>query len=70
MTPQEKQEIWRQKQLHIFYGTGRPIFQMNEHNMHLRKYRDPEFYYYLKRRLPREDLRYYTPPRNFYQIYQ
>ena len=48
MTPQKKQEIWRQKQLYIFYGSGRPIFQMNKHNEHLRKYRDPQFFYYLK----------------------
>ena len=70
MTPQKKQEIWRQKQLYIFYGSGRPIFQMNKHNEHLRKYRDPQFFYYLKSKNPSEDLRYFTPNRHLYEIYQ
>ena len=28
-----EQEIWRQKQLDIFYRTGRPIFNMNTCNL-------------------------------------
>jgi len=28
-----EQEIWRQKQLDIFYRTGRPIFSMNKCNI-------------------------------------
>ena len=30
LSPKEKQEIWRQKQIYIFYGSGRPIFNINE----------------------------------------
>tara|TARA_A100001015_G_scaffold319693_1_gene443426 strand:+ start:3737 stop:3934 length:198 start_codon:yes stop_codon:yes gene_type:complete len=26
LSPQEKQELWRQKQIRILFNTGRPIF--------------------------------------------
>ncbi len=49
MTPQEKQEIWRQKQIRIFYGSGRPIFTMNKQNRYMRKFYDCDFYYSLQK---------------------
>lgn len=39
-----KQEIWRQKQLDIFYRSGKPIFTMDEHTQHLRSHNNPYFY--------------------------
>ena len=37
MTPCEKQVIWRKKQIQIFYGSGRPLFNINEDNQFERK---------------------------------
>ena len=39
-----KQHRWRERQLDIFYRTGRPIFNMNINNMHLRTYNNPSMY--------------------------
>jgi hypothetical protein len=40
----QKQENWRQKQLDIFYRTGKPIFTMTMENMHIRNNNNPHFY--------------------------
>ena len=45
LSPKEKQEIWRQKQVYIFYGSGRPIFNINEKNMHLKSSYDNTYYF-------------------------
>lgn len=45
LSPQEKQEIWRQKQIYIFYGSGRPIFQINDKNLHLKSSNDNTYYF-------------------------
>jgi hypothetical protein len=39
-----KQTIWREKQLHIFYRTGRPIFNIDEKTMHIRAHNNPYFF--------------------------
>lgn len=39
----KKQEIWRSKQFNIFYGSGRPIFDIDEDTQHLRYHRNPSF---------------------------
>ena len=39
-----KQSIWREKQLHIFYRTGRPIFNIDESTMHIRAHNNPYFF--------------------------
>lgn len=39
----KKQEIWRNKQFNIFYGSGRPIFNIDQENEHLRYHRNPYF---------------------------
>jgi hypothetical protein len=39
----KKQEIWRNKQFNIFYGSGRPIFDINIDTQHLRYHRNPSF---------------------------
>lgn len=41
---EKKQENWRQKQLDIFYRTGKPIFTMTMENMHIRRNNNPYFY--------------------------
>ena len=43
-TPQEKQIVWRQKQIETFYGSGRPIFKITENNQFIRKNYDGEYY--------------------------
>lgn len=43
-TPQEKQVVWRQKQIELFYGSGRPLFKITEKNQFLRKNYDGEYY--------------------------
>lgn len=45
LSPKEKQEIWRQKQIYIFYGSGRPIFNINEKNMHMKSVYDNSYYF-------------------------
>ena len=37
----KKHEIWRRKQFNIFYGSGRPIFNICEETEHLRFHRSP-----------------------------
>ena len=39
-----QQSIWREKQLHIFYRTGRPIFNIDESTMHIRAHNNPYFF--------------------------
>jgi hypothetical protein len=39
-----KQSIWREKQLHIFYRTGRPIFNIDPNTMHIRAHNNPYFF--------------------------
>ena len=45
LSPKEKQEIWRQKQIYIFYGSVRPIFNINERNLHLKSSYDNTYYF-------------------------
>ena len=40
----KKQEIWRQKQLDIFYRTGKPIFRVCNSTRHLRSNIDPLYF--------------------------
>ena len=40
----KKQEIWRQKQLDIFYRTGKPIFRVTEKTQHIRSNIDPLYF--------------------------
>jgi len=44
MTPREKQQIWLRKQVHIFYGSGRPVFKITEHNQYERRNYDCKYY--------------------------
>ena len=44
MTPSEKQQIRRIKQIHIFYGSGRPIYKITENNQYERKNYDCTYY--------------------------
>ena len=39
----KKQEEWRIKQFNIFYGSGRPIFNISEETEHLRFHRSPAY---------------------------
>ena len=39
----KKHEIWRRKQFNIFYGSGRPIFNISEETEHLRFHRSPAY---------------------------
>ena len=45
LTPQEKQKIWRQKQIFTYYGSGRPLFNTNTENYHIRKHYDVRHYF-------------------------
>jgi len=45
LSAREKQEIWRRKQVKIFYGSGRPIFLINDKNQHLKRFNDSQFWY-------------------------
>jgi len=40
----QKQEKWRQKQINIFFRTGKPIFTMTMENMHMRRNNNPYYY--------------------------
>jgi len=40
----EKQEMWRQTQFQIFYGNGRPIFNINKDTQHLKSHNNPYSY--------------------------
>ena len=44
LPPHAKQSIWRDKQLHIFYRSGRPIFNIDENTMHIRAHNNPYFF--------------------------
>ncbi len=47
MTPREKQQIWRNKQIQLFYGSGRPLFKISEKNQFERKNYDNEYYFHV-----------------------
>jgi len=40
----EKQNIWRKKQIDIFYGSGRPLFKITPENQFIRKNYDGNYY--------------------------
>jgi hypothetical protein len=40
----ECQEKWRQKQLDIFYRTGKPVFTMTLDTQHIRSKNNPYFF--------------------------
>ena len=40
----KKQEIWRQKQLDIFYRTGKPIFRVSKETQHIRSNIEPLYF--------------------------
>uniref|UniRef100_A0A6C0FD42 Uncharacterized protein n=1 Tax=viral metagenome TaxID=1070528 RepID=A0A6C0FD42_9ZZZZ len=40
----ERNERRRQKQVDIFYRTGRPIFKITKDNQHLRRFSNPLYY--------------------------
>lgn len=40
----ESQEKWRQKQLDIFYRTGKPVFTMTLDTQHIRSKNNPYFF--------------------------
>lgn len=44
MTPSEKQQIWRIKQIHMFYGSGRPIYKITQDNQYERHIYDCTYY--------------------------
>jgi len=44
LTTRQKQELWRQKQIQIFYGSGKPIFNINIDTQHIREHNNPYFY--------------------------
>ena len=48
-TISKKQDIWRQKQLDIFYRTGKPIFTMSIETQHLRSNNNPHHFIEKKR---------------------
>ena len=39
-----RQSLWREKQLLIFYRTGRPIFNIDQSTMHIRSHNNPYFF--------------------------
>jgi len=43
-TAKEKQNIWRKKQIDIFYGSGRPLFKITPENQFIRKNYDGAYY--------------------------
>tara|TARA_B100002019_G_C21178537_1_gene552391 strand:- start:346 stop:591 length:246 start_codon:yes stop_codon:yes gene_type:complete len=58
---EKKQENWRNKQFKIFYGSGRPIFNIDTETEHLRYHRDP---YFVK------DFNKYSTGKNFVPLYK
>ena len=48
-TISKKQDIWRQKQLDIFYRTGKPIFTMSIETQHIRSNNNPHHFIEKKR---------------------
>ena len=45
----EKQEKWRQRQINIFYRTGKPIFSMSLDTQHVRSNNNPQYFIEKKR---------------------
>jgi hypothetical protein len=39
-----KQYYWRERQLDIFYRNGRPIYNIDRNNQHLRSHNNPTYY--------------------------
>lgn len=39
-----KQYYWRERQLNIFYRNGRPIYNIDCNNQHLRSHNNPTYY--------------------------
>ena len=39
-----RQHIWRQRQLDIFFRTGRPIFNIDPYTIHIRSHYNPGFF--------------------------
>ena len=39
----KKQEKWRRKQFNIFYGSGRPIFNITKETEHIRSHQSPAY---------------------------
>lgn len=64
-----KQEKWRQKQFYILYGSGRPIFQMNQYNQHMRRYYDTNIYNQLKMTKPYLNVEHEHFSKDFYSLY-
>ncbi len=48
----KKQEIWRLKQFSIYYGSGRPIFNIDTNTEHLRYHRSPYYFKDINKRIP------------------
>ena len=44
LTTSEKQQIWRIKQIQIFYGSGRPIYKITQDNQYERHIYDCTYY--------------------------
>ena len=44
LTANEKQAIWRKRQIDIFYGPGRPLFKITNENQFIRKNYDGNYY--------------------------
>lgn len=65
--PFTKQKRWRKKQLQIFYGNGRPLFEINEYNMFLKRFNDPKMLVYMKSHEPSLDLKYQQFTKDFYK---
>jgi len=39
-----KQYYWRERQVNIFYRTGRPIYNIDSNSQHLRSHNNPTYY--------------------------
>lgn len=44
LTTREKHNIWRKRQIDIFYGSGRPLFKITNENQFIRKNYDGNYY--------------------------
>lgn len=51
LSAQEKQQVWRNKQVQLFYGSGRPLFIIAKQTRFLRKNYDSEYYFNMYCRL-------------------
>ena len=63
---QEKQKLWRQKQIEIFYGSGRPIFRITEENCFEKKNYDSN-YYMIANKWKELDNKNYIPERKLFK---